>query len=265
MSTHDVKVVQRRAILIFLVGLVAFFGGTGIGRMALAGESNASSSEGMPVAGLGDANIGLSESLIVVVAGNYDDGSTAAAAENEIGLGDVQGFYLDIGKNYQVLGAYLSDAPTLEDVRCGSKRAEALQLFCSTEGSDLHDGDVATLHLPTQLRYFPAQLSSVEAIRGRSETCSGSRYEIPCPHPLVVDVSGSWQLDPDATYRLTAFRTRAGAEAFVDLVRDVGNINVSILRVKKLAGPYIGLGQEGAPDGSGPLLGPLPGQASYQG
>jgi hypothetical protein len=38
-----------------------------------------------------------------------------------------------------------------------------------------------------------------------------------------------------------------------------------VIRVRKLGGPYVGLGQEAHTDGvSGPLLTPLPNQEAYQ-
>lgn len=57
---------------------------------------------------------------------------------------------------------------------------------------------------------------------------------------------------------VSVFRTEEGAEAFVELAALFGN-EATILpeRVRSLGGLYAGLGQEGHPDGSGPLLGPV--------
>ena len=57
---------------------------------------------------------------------------------------------------------------------------------------------------------------------------------------------------------VSAFRTEAGALAFVDLARGFG-VQADLLptAVRSLGGVYAGLGQEAAPDGSGPLLRPL--------
>ncbi|HXF57921.1 MAG TPA: hypothetical protein VNO34_10205 [Actinomycetota bacterium] len=69
---------------------------------------------------------------------------------------------------------------------------------------------------------------------------------------------GTWIL-------LSAFRTLRGAEEFVELARAAtGSSDFLVLRVRKLGGPYVGLGQEPHPDGSGPLRGPLPNQESFQ-
>ena len=57
---------------------------------------------------------------------------------------------------------------------------------------------------------------------------------------------------------VSAFRTEEGAEAFIQLARtfDVPAFTYPE-RVVSLGGVYAGLGQEAAPDGSGPLLGPV--------
>lgn len=58
---------------------------------------------------------------------------------------------------------------------------------------------------------------------------------------------------------VSAFRTPEGAEAFVELARTFGHpAEILGTRVRSLGGVYVGLGQEEDPDGSGPLLGPVP-------
>ncbi len=58
---------------------------------------------------------------------------------------------------------------------------------------------------------------------------------------------------------VSVFRTDDGAQEFADLVGSFG-YPATILpeRVRSLGGVYAGLGQEANPDGSGPLLGPVP-------
>lgn len=58
---------------------------------------------------------------------------------------------------------------------------------------------------------------------------------------------------------VSAFRTQAGAEAFVEFASSFGH-PATILpeRVRSLGGVYVGLGQEENLDGSGPLLEPVP-------
>jgi hypothetical protein len=58
---------------------------------------------------------------------------------------------------------------------------------------------------------------------------------------------------------VSAFRTDEGAQAFVDLAASFGYpATVLGSRVRSLGGLYAGLGQEADPDGSGPLLRPVP-------
>jgi hypothetical protein len=58
---------------------------------------------------------------------------------------------------------------------------------------------------------------------------------------------------------VSTFRTQEGADAFVEFAQTYGNpAYVLPERVRSLGGVYTGLGQEENPDGSGPLLGPVP-------
>lgn len=57
---------------------------------------------------------------------------------------------------------------------------------------------------------------------------------------------------------VSAFRTEEGARAFIEMASSFGRPAVLLpTRVRSLGGLYAGLGQEAAPDGSGPLLGPI--------
>lgn len=62
---------------------------------------------------------------------------------------------------------------------------------------------------------------------------------------------GGWAL-------VSAFRTQEGAQEFAELAEVAGARAVITPRVTSLGGTYVGLGQESAPDGSGPLLEPVP-------
>lgn len=58
---------------------------------------------------------------------------------------------------------------------------------------------------------------------------------------------------------VSVFRTDAGAQGFAEFVRSFGYpATILANRVRSLGGLYAGLGQEPSPDGSGPLLGPIP-------
>ena len=67
----------------------------------------------------------------------------------------------------------------------------------------------------------------------------------------ALPTSGAWVL-------ATAFRTKAGADGFVDLARAAGAPAFVTPRVVSLGGSFAGLGQEAAPDGLGPLTHPVP-------
>ena len=67
-------------------------------------------------------------------------------------------------------------------------------------------------------------------------------------------------LGTDAEYVLvSAFRTLPGARGFLALASAAGAPAVLTPRLENLGFEYVGLGQEAAPDGNGPLTRPLPG------
>jgi hypothetical protein len=76
----------------------------------------------------------------------------------------------------------------------------------------------------------------------------------------VAQFQGFEQGYPANAFALVSvFRTEAGAREFVQMAADFGAPAVVYpQRVRSLGGLYAGLGQEAAPDGSGPLLGPVP-------
>jgi hypothetical protein len=57
----------------------------------------------------------------------------------------------------------------------------------------------------------------------------------------------------------TAFRTTVGAQEFLQLAEAAGAPASLTPRLENQGDRYVGLGQEAHPDGSGPLIGPLPG------
>jgi hypothetical protein len=66
--------------------------------------------------------------------------------------------------------------------------------------------------------------------------------------------------DEEAKYVLvSAFRTARGARDFLELVQTAGYPALVTPRLQNLGWEYVGLGQEAAPDGSGPVTGPIPG------
>ncbi len=61
---------------------------------------------------------------------------------------------------------------------------------------------------------------------------------------------------------VSAFRTVEGAREFAELAAAAGAPALVTPRLENRGGEYVGLGQEAAPDGRGPLRGPLPDVAS---
>jgi hypothetical protein len=69
---------------------------------------------------------------------------------------------------------------------------------------------------------------------------------------------GAWVL-------ASAFRTREGADQFAQLASQAGVENPIVTpRLVSLGGTYVGLGQEAAPDGSGPLTTSIPASRPIQ-
>lgn len=73
-------------------------------------------------------------------------------------------------------------------------------------------------------------------------------------------------LPGDRWMALSAFRTRAGAQQFLGWAQSAlpGTVARTVQAVRTAGSTPIGLGQEADPDGSGPLLGPVPQQAQAQ-
>jgi hypothetical protein len=205
-------------------------------------------------------------SLILVVAGEYESEAAAETAEDGSVFQEAEGFYIDSGSNYDVLGAFVQSSPNTETIECGSRRARELQIDCQNEPF-LADQESFVLDSPVRLRYVPAGRGGRRNLEERRavEACGGVD-EQPCDSALLGTVAQTWELQDDARYRVSAFRTRRGAEAFIEALKAVGfdTGTLTVLRVRKLDGPYVGLGQEAAPDGSGPLLRELPDQAERQ-
>ncbi len=72
-------------------------------------------------------------------------------------------------------------------------------------------------------------------------------------------LAGALDAAPGAFALVSAFRTEAGAREFEQLARAAGAPALVTGRLHNLGRRYVGLGQEAAPDGRGPLRGPLPG------
>jgi hypothetical protein len=195
---------------------------------------------------------GIGETLLLVVGGVVAPSEALARLEAINGrYGEFQGLYADSTNAYEAIGALLQTSPDLVATPC---------LLAGLLDGDCVLGDVIKTVAPVT-----TQLVDIAAL-GRTETkalcaLSGDACGLPQLQRLL---GGDLELDPDATILATGFRTKRGAQDFIESSRAAGITGLVILQVRKLAGGDIGLGQEPAPDGSGPLTGPLADQESYQ-
>jgi hypothetical protein len=176
---------------------------------------------------LADPETGVGEELILVVADQLPTISDAlrAVRASAASFSDVQGFYVAAADDYEVTGVHVQLGPDTLDLTCPS--AARRQIECAP------GRDVVHVRRPIELRFVPKTLGMVAFRPG--------------------------------TYLLaTAFRTRKGAEEFLDLARTVGLHGLITVSARKLGGGFVGLGQEPHPNGSGPLLGPLEDQTAFQ-
>lgn len=181
-----------------------------------------------------DTTGGLNESLILVIAAQVQP-SEALPALEEINtpFGELQGFSLDASENYDVTGAFVQTSPEALSVACGA-------------GLDCPDGVTTVNELqPVELQYADTEeLSSIE--------------------PLANVLGNDLQFVPGRSLVLSGFRTKRGAEEFMGMARTFDVRVLAAVQARKIGGGDIGLGQEPHPDGSGPLLSPLPDQERYQ-
>jgi hypothetical protein len=198
---------------------------------------------------------GAGEALLLVVTGEYPAETEAREAADQLSFGDMQGFYVDASANYDVLGVYDQTSPDYELTNC--QAAPQQVAGCN--------GPSALVALPVSLAYLPLDRAR-EYLQVEGSQACGQTGQAPCMAARL----GRLLSEPDRQFRsgtylvLTAFRTKKGAEEFVELARNRG-FEVAVIRAQKLGGPYIGLGQEANPDGvSGPLIDPLPNQDEFQ-
>lgn len=204
---------------------------------------------------------GVGETMLIVVGGEYPTYAAASDAAAALDFGDVQGFYIDATDNYRTIGLYEQTSPDLRTVECASA-LQQVGVECPPGLSQLRDIQ------PVSLRYVP--LSAARLFLG-AEASPGERCGAvdlpPCTAAWMARLLSAegYQLAPGQFVLLSAFRTKQGAQAFVESARMAGAAEYAVLRVRKLGGPYVGLGQEPHPDGkSGPLLAPLPNPDAYQ-
>lgn len=211
-----------------------------------------------------EAGVGVGETLLLVIADVVTPAESAATLESlNAGFGDVQGFYADATDGYQVTGALLQASPDSTTVDChdalGSVAAPLAELMSAPDCADVH-APVRAL-LPITTTFVP----SSDVLSYLSTTPCGTAALPPCVADRFAELLGpDLQMDAGKFVLATAFRTKRGAEEFLELARSVGATGLVVVQARKLAGGDVGLGQEPHPDGSGPLTSALPDQAAWQ-
>jgi len=236
------------------VGLVAIAALLG----SFAGLVSAASKQSTVVETLADVGriTGVGERLILVVGGVFDSSEEADSAAAGLSFGDMAGFYVDTTDNYRVIGFYEQTSPDALSVACED---------LPESGDGCPRGTSVAVLQPVSLRF--RELADASGfLAGPDDPQCESIGSPPCTSMRLrgLLVRPSWEFAPGRYLLVSALRTRLGAEEFVELARNRGAA-VSAVRVVKLGGPYVGLGQEAHPDGvSGPLLSPLPDPDQYQ-
>jgi hypothetical protein len=135
-----------------------------------------------------------------------------------------------------------TDAPTIPDPRIGPEppldtgAGEDLLVVLGGVYATRDDAEAANAHMPfaDMAGYYVVPVAQFQ----------GFREEVGNPGDFAL---------------VSVFRTQAGAEEFVRLANGFGYAARLLPdRVRSLGGVYAGLGQEANPDGSGPLLHPIP-------
>lgn len=197
---------------------------------------------------------GAGETLVVVVAGQFPTEAEARKAAGDMSFGDMQGFFVDASSNYAVVGAYDQKAPDFTNVDCAAVQPNGGPCVGSMRAA-----------MPVAVKYVPLEAMDSFLNVDQRSGC-GETGQAPCMASRVARLlsAPNYQFEPGTYLALSVFRTKKGAEEFVQLARDRG-YETAVVRARKLGGPYVGLGQEANPDGvSGPLIDPLPNPDAFQ-
>ncbi len=195
------------------------------------------------------------ETLILVVAARAPTVDEAQSRLDEVNarFGRLQGFYLDEARHYDVVGLLTQTSPETVAVPCTTAEDGHSDLDCPDGVDAVSELQSTTLQLVDE-----AGLSSLTL-----PSCADVALA-PCHEEYLEVLPSDLDFVPSDWLLLTGFRTKRGAEEFLDLARAVGVGGLVVVQATKLGGGDIGLGQEPHPDGSGPLLGPLDDQQAYQ-
>jgi len=233
---------------VMVLSVIALGIGTGAASATIAPPAQPPEAAALDAA----ANVGRGEAVLVVLGPTFASRAEADRAATALTFGEMQGFYVDTTDNYDLLGAYAQLTPDIELVKCGR-----LDIGCQPEEEVRAQASV-TLAL--------REGAALEVLVSERIAACGQDGAVPCmAERLERVISPRRTLVADQWVLLSAFRTKVGAEQFVELARAAGASDLVVLRVRKVGGPYVGLGQEAHPDGvSGPLLEVLPDAKAYQ-
>lgn len=191
---------------------------------------------------------GIGEQLVIVLGGLYDSQAEAQSAADSFNLGDMHAYFVDTTDNYSTLGFYAQTTPNMHRLTCGQ---DLPLLECPS------DPTIETFSQPSISLEYVSKSNAQAYLQEHMDDPCGGVDQPPCLSEVIKYLQdGSTNIIPNKWFLLSAFRTGAGAIDFMQLARVGGRIPVA-LRVTKIAGPYVGLGWEPDPDGSGLLLGPL--------
>lgn len=247
--------VTRRRL--FAVGTVAtVFAGFGVGMVTAGTEKLPAAGATRALGGQPDL-IGQGERLIMVVGGVFDTEAEAQAANAQISTGEMQGFYVDQTDGYGLLGVYEQVSPDKVLRACGpDKLGEELGCFA-------HDAGQFPAYEAVALRYHNL-LAAKALLAAPALPACGEIGSVPCPKPLLKKLLPGLDLTPGKWMLVSAFRTKVGAQGFMELVRSGGMTEAVAVRALKMTDTMIGLGQESQPGGEGSLQSGLPNQEYYQ-
>lgn len=201
---------------------------------------------------------GRGESLILVVGGVYETRTEAEAAA-ALSQTEVQGFYVASAGDFQLLDTYAQISADRTELDCSAsdfmERARKMPELAQISERQLrwHCGDQG------------GRLSVVRDVQLSREEGS-CQEDSPCRAAARAGLGSSmtWP-DGDEWIVASAFRTLPGSQEHMTYLRDVAQVPAFAVRVLRERGETdLGLGQEAHPDGSGPLVGPLPNQTMHQ-
>ena len=195
------------------------------------------------------------ETVLLVVGGRAPSLGEAQSQLREVNarFGGLQGFYVDEARHYDVTGLLVQTSAETASVPCVTEEDGRSVLDCPDGVDTVAEMQPTTLELVDTAAFASAPVPSCEDV--------GLAL---CRESYLATLTDDLGFESSDSLLVTAFRTKQGAEEFLNLARAIGVGGLVVVQARKLGGGDVGLGQEPHPDGSGPLLGPLDDQEAYQ-